>query len=439
MYDVATDNPDRIRAAAAMAEVLRTKLPKPKAPKVAPDLLTAETLIVVMKRICMIVERCNSIPILSCVALESADGKLILSATDLDMLYVETMRAPDLPPFRMAINAYDLAAGLRGCTGEVTFRDDTVHPAPGATVDEYDQSAKGTVKVPAKPKRLLTMLAGGAELRFPGFLAANLPIMTTPDAGERPQKPKSATMPTAALLEPLAFVQPAISAEETRYYLNGVYMHTTVENGSLNLNFVSTDGSRLLKSTDLAPAEITSAFPAVILPRKSVGWILRNVRDDEVQVDAWASHVRLTTATGTFLTKVIDGSFPDYARIIPKNGEAKTVLGIGDAKSFSAMITKLISQSKEKTTSVTIDCREGGDVLGFGRNHEGGSVSAELPSAIFKGAAKLLAFNGRFLAEMVGRGEDVVVTMDMGGPNDPTLFLWPDQPGRCGVLMPLRV
>lgn len=432
MWDGAETNADKVRAGAAMAEVLRGKLPKPKVAKTAPDLLTAENLIVTMKRLSAVVERRASIPILAHVLMESCGGMLTLTGTDLDAMYVETLRAPGLPEFKMAAPFSDLTSALVGGKGEITFRDDTIHPKPGETYETWE-SGKEVTK-PREPSHFLTLILGGLEAKFPCFAPDGFPIMQTPhDPDGKAFVPSTATMPSARLLGPLGFVRPAVSMEDTRYYLNGVYMHLTVRQGEPTLTFAATDGSRVLIDRSEGAGGFDLSMPAVILSRKAVDWIIRNVRDNEVQVDIWPQQVRLTTVTGTYLTKVIDGNFPDYTRVIPSD-RASTVAACADAKAFTKAIGRLAAHTKSKSGGVNLILKDG-KVTGKSRGLEG-SMVADLPVE-YTGDSKEVGFNGRYLAEMVGLGEPS--TIDLHGPNLPALILWPNMPARLGLIMPLRV
>ena len=441
LYDAATTTPDKLRAAAAMAEVLRasaSKAPKKKASAGPTDILNAPNLIVALKRLTMIVERRSSIPILSTVLLKSKDGRLTLYATDLDMIYSEVLRAPGLPSFRMAINANALAGAIRGASGEITFRDDTIQPEPGATYETYERGEK--VTKPRQPDYFLTVLADGLEVKLPGFALMKVPQLpenVTNVDGNSDRPPAATTiMATADFLDILSFVQPAISKEETHYYLNGVYLHTTVEMGLTHLNCVATDGSRLLKASLEGAGGFPHAMPAVIIPRKSVEWLLRNLKDDELQIDVWEQQIRFTTATGCFQSKLIDGSFPDYQRVIPSDRGA-AMLGIADGKATGAVLGRVLTQSAERIRSIRLHVGDGKVGVSL-RNLEGVTVNTELPGVDVKAESGFeLSFNGAYLREMIETDSPVDVEV-YPGDHHPAKFTWPGKSGRLGVLMPLR-
>jgi DNA polymerase-3 subunit beta len=444
LWDAAESTADKVRAGAAMADVLRTsatKAPKKKATGPS-DVLNAENLAASLKRLTVIVERRASIPILSTVLIKSKDGRLTLYATDRDMIYSEVLRAPGLPPFRMAVNAAALAGALRGASGDIAFRDDTVKPEPGSTYETYERGEKATK--PRLPDYFLTVTADGLEVKLPGFAPADFPIMKAPQLPEgavglngTSEAPPhaSATLPAADLLDILGFVKPAISTEETRYYLNGAYMHATVEMGQTYLNCVATDGSRLLKASLEGGGGFQHTMPGVIIPRKAVDWLLRNLKDDEVQVDVWPEQIRFTSATGCFQTKLIDGSFPDYQRVIPGD-QPRAALYIDDGKAAGAAIKRVTSQGAA-TRCKSVQLRWGKGAAEIMLN-ESSKATTAMPGVSFSGDASAidLDFNGDYLREMIETGSPV--EMVIYGANDPAKFTWPGRPGRLGVVMPLR-
>lgn len=423
MYDAAQTNPDRLRAAAAMAEVLRfppaPKIAKAKAAAGPTDTLTAENLAATMKRMTAIVEKRSSIPICACVKLVSKDGRLTITGTDLDIIYVETLRAPDLSNFDVAVNAADLAKALGKAKGDVGL---TAVPFEGAS---------------------LTVVAGGLETQLPGLLVSDFPDMAMPEG-----KPYSRTLPSTALVNPLTFVLSSISTEETRYYLNGVYMHVTLEDGAPGLTFVATDGSRMMKDRGHAH-RFEAEMPSALIPRKTVDWIVKHLGGDDVQVDIWAapksdhsntgaSQMRFTTARGELRSKMIDGNFPDYARAIP-SGPSAHVIGIPDPKAFAGTVRQLGAATGERSQSVRLALDPIKGVAGSSRTVDGKTMTAAMYGPTYVGDAVEIAYNAAFLSDIVCAMPDDVVTMGFAGPNDPALFLWDAAPGRCAVLMPLRV
>lgn len=424
LWDDATNQADKVRAGAAMAHILRT-MPAPKAkaaPRAkadattGPEPLNAKSLAAALRRVCALVERKNTIPILSNVLLIARAGRLTIVGTDLDMEYTEYLTdCPELGKFSICAPAHELLAALKGAAGGVMI-----------SVAENDT---------------VTLTAGGSDTRFKGLPAGDFPVMAFAPTADM-------VMNGAALVSALGFVQAAISDEATRYYLNGAYMHSTGMPGDASkapaLAFVATDGHRMMFTREEG-LDMPAGVPGCIIPRKAVGWMVNHIPKDDciVEFDVMegvAKGIRITTDRGVMTTKVIDGSFPDYCRVIPApnpEGEALRMTW-GLAKEAIATITRLRAVSKEKSRSIKLFIGDG-ELHGEIKNMEGSKASGAIPGVVVaKSSAKFEAgFNSSYLMDVLAHGEPI--HMVMANPAAACRFEWPNQPHRIGVIMPLRV
>lgn len=430
LYEAAISASDQRRAAAAMAEVLRRQIRKPKgAPKAEDAGLTVRNLAAVMRRITAIAPR-KGYEITRYVAIRSADGVLTFRSTDFDRDYVETLPAPGIPAFEVAVNAHDLRAALRATSGEVGIADATVYPEPGETVKKRCHQTNTDVDVPAPPKWALAFTFGGAEVILPGRDAKELPALPEPESAWR-----SAVMPAARLRDPLKFVLAAVSAEETRYYLNGVYMHGLVEEGVDKLAFVATDGAqmRIDFGADSGGFAHVHDLPGVILPRLSVEWLVSHLGSDPVTVEVTAAQTRFSSGAWTLTTKNIDGNFPDYRRVIPRD-PGPAVLRLDDPADMARALKLMIGQSKEKHAFVDLSSAPEKVALRY-RSLDGNEAEAPIDCAVAAGTAAA-RFNGRYLLGFLGDG---AVSIRFGATDHvPAVLSWPAQPQRVGVIMPIR-
>ncbi len=415
LYDSATDATAKAIAAEALADAVRAAAAKPKANRkaAAPShILNAQNLAATLQRVTRLMERKNTIPILNCVLLTARTGRLEIRGTDMDMEYVEILDdvEGDLPNFQMAVPGFDLLAAMKGQKGGVQFKPVQYVVAGGAE----DSS--------------LTITVNGAKTRLAASPAGDFPVMSDEAKWE------TMTLPIATLREPMAFTQKAISTEETRYYLNGLYFHTVVEQGQKLLSFVSTDGHRLLRE-NVAGLDFPT-FQGVIIPRKAIGWLVSNMpADGEVQIDVSAQKVRFTTATGCFLSKVIDGSFPDYMRVIPR-ADGGHAMQFDDCKALASAMDRIKANGDKHTASARFTLSDGG-VTAYQRNLTGGTVEIAVAGSSYQGEDFQCGFNAAYVADMASAGEPMIWTI--GTAADPCLVTWPDRPERTGVLMPLRV
>jgi DNA polymerase-3 subunit beta len=227
----------------------------------------------------------------------------------------------------------------------------------------------------------------------------------------------------------------AISTEETRYYLNGLYLHTVVEGGSAKLRAVATDGHRLALAEMPAP-EGAAGAPGVIVPRKTVAEARRLLEDagEQVELQLSPQKVRFELGGAALTSKVIDGSFPDYVRVIPKDNQRVMMV---DNKLFAQAVDRVATISAEKSRSVRMAIESGRLVLTV-RNMEAGQAVEEL-EIDYSGDSFELSFNARYLLDVTDQISGEQAEFRFGGPNDPALVLDPLDADVQYVLMPLRV
>lgn len=358
-----------------------------------------------------VVERRNTIPILGNVLLTASDGGLGFSATDLDM--------------EVADNA---AASVEN-PGQIT--------APAHTLYEIVR------KLPEGAEVSLSF--SGADPRLAvqaGRYKVNLPVLPAGDFPTMPSEGLSGaiSMAPSDLIRLIDKTRFAISTEETRYYLTGIYLHTVVSEEGARLRAVATDGHRLALAEMPAPDGAAGAA-GVIVPRKTVQEARRLLDDagESIEVRLSPQKIRFESGPATLTSKVIDGSFPDYTRVIPRdNNRVMTV----DNALFAAAVDRVATISSEKSRSVKLSVEQGRVILTV-RNMETGQAVEEL-EVDYDGEPFEIGFNARYLMD---------VTAQIGGETaefrfveraaattllDPVLVLDPTDVGVQYVLMPLR-
>jgi DNA polymerase-3 subunit beta len=227
----------------------------------------------------------------------------------------------------------------------------------------------------------------------------------------------------------------AISTEETRYYLNGLYLHTVVDGGLARLRAVATDGHRLALAEMPAPQGASTA-PGVIVPRKTVQEARRLLDDASgpIELSITPQKVRLEFGQAALTSKVIDGSFPDYVRVIPRNNDRIAII---DNTVFAAAVDRVATISAEKSRSVKLSF-EAGRVTLTVRNMEAGQAVEEI-EIDYDGEPFEIGFNARYLLDVAGQIQGENAEFRFADPSSPTLVLDPADEGAQYVLMPLRV
>jgi DNA polymerase-3 subunit beta len=293
-----------------------------------------------------IVERRNTIPILSNVLIEASDRRLVLKATDLDLEATESAPA-------------DIAQdGLTTIAAHVLY--DIVRKLP--------EGAQVSLDMTGDTGQLL-LRSGRSRFHLQSLPASDFPDLATGELTHR------FTLGAADLKRLIDNTQFAISTEETRYYLNGIFMHTVDVAGATMLRAVATDGHRLARVEMPAP-QGAAGMPGVIVPRKAVNEIQKLIEDIEAEVS-----VELSTAKARFrfgdtvlTTKLIDGTFPDYQRVIPVNNDKRLVV---EKAPFQAAVDRVSTISSERGRAIKLSIADNKMTLSV-NNPDSGSASEEI-------------------------------------------------------------
>ena len=353
-----------------------------------------------------VVERRNTIPILSNVLLAADKQALAFSATDLDMEIIDEASATVETP------------------GQITAPAHTLYEIVRKLPEGADVELRYTSDDPR-----LQVSAGRSKFNLPVLPAGDFPVMSQDGLSAR------VSLEAEALIRLIDKTRFAISTEETRYYLNGLYLHTVTDGGSTKLRAVATDGHRLALAEMPAPDGV-AGLPGVIVPRKTVQEVRRLLDDSGASVELQMSQakLRLDFTGATLTSKVIDGSFPDYGRVIPKDNNRVLIL---DNKVFAQAVDRVATISAEKSRSVKLAIESGRMVLTV-RNMEAGQAVEEL-EVDYDGEAFEIGFNARYLLDVADQIQGDTAEFRFADPASPTLVLDPSDAGVQYVLMPLRV
>jgi DNA polymerase-3 subunit beta len=354
-----------------------------------------------------IVERRNTIPILSNILIGAeGDGSLTFKATDLDMEAIESVPAKVETPGAVTAPAHTL--------------HDIVRKLPeGAEIKIERKGGEGRLKV----------AAGRAS-----FELAILPADDFPDMGQT-ETPTRFTVESNELKRLFEKARFAISTEETRYYLNGIYLHAVESEGGMKLRAVATDGHRLAQVQTECPAG-AEAMPGVIVPKKAVGEVIKLLETDTAPVEVALSQakIRFTVGTVVLTSKLIDGSFPDYARVIPAANKKLLLLENAD---LVKAVDRVSTLSSEKGRAVKLQASEGRVVVSAS-NPESGSATEEI-SADYRNEPIEIGFNARYLLDITAQIDGPQALFKLADGSSPTLISDESDATALYVLMPMRV
>jgi DNA polymerase III subunit beta len=354
-----------------------------------------------------VVERRNTIPILSNVMIEAAKGELKLTATDLDIEIVE------------AIPADVLRNGSATAPAHMLY--DIMRKLPdGAQVQAELLTAEGG---------RLSVSAGTSRFELACLPKEDFPQMA---AGALPHRFRLAADELKRLIDKTRF---AISSEETRFYLNGIYLHASKEGKSKTLRAAATDGHRLARY-ELEMPDGAGDIPGVIVPRKTVTELRRLLDDAEGAIEISLSDTKIQfTFSGLELTsKLIDGTFPDYQRVIPAGNDK--VLSV-ESKEFAQSVDRVSTISADKARAVKLNIGKDKVTLSV-VNPESGTATEEL-GATYSAAAIEIGFNARYLLDITGQMEGKEVRFLLSDAGSPTIIEDIEDSRTLYVLMPMRV
>lgn len=358
-----------------------------------------------------VVEKRPHLPILATARVVAHGEFARLSATDLDTeIHIDIPAAIDAR-FSLCLDAHKFA--------------DLLKKAPAADMVAFEAPEADDEKMAADFERIRYSLPV-------------LPSADFPDISQDMVAAKVFELDGRTFRDSLAAVEGAISTEETRFYLNGVFIHRPdwTADGSAQLVMVATDGHRLYRQTITAP-EGTEGMPGVILPRKLVGVLLKlwkgKAAPETVRLRVTGERIELTWQGVRIVARPIDGTFPDYTRVIPMHND--NVAEFSAAAMLEA-IKGLAAISPERGRAVRIEAAEGEPLRLSMIDPENGTAETTL-AAVYTGAPIEIGFRASQLAEILAEvGEPARAAMsDASGP----VVITGDRPGWTGVLMPMRV
>ncbi len=362
------------------------------------------TLLKGLSHVQSVVERRNTIPILSNVMIDaSADGIIRLMATDLDLQIDETVAAAVDQPGATTVSAH-------------TFFDIVRKLPEGAQVELTAAEGK------------LSIVAGRARFALGTLPRDDFPVIAE---GELPTQFELPSETLKAIIDKTRF---AISTEETRYYLNGIFFHVSDE-GTPVLKAAATDGHRLARVTVPRP-DGAEEMPSVIVPRKCIAELrkLLDEVDGSVGVSMSGSKIRFDLGRAILTSKLIDGTFPDYSRVIPTGNDK--ILKI-DPKSFMAGVDRVSTIATEKTRAVKMALDRDKITLSV-TSPENGTAAEEVPGE-YTSQGFEIGFNSKYLMDILGQVEGDLVEVHLADAAAPTLIRENDKAPALYVLMPMRV
>lgn len=343
-----------------------------------------------------VIDRKNTFPILSNVMICADNGEITIKGSDLD-IEVTTHTAADITE----TGSTTVSAGLLS---------DIVKKLPKGKLIEIDLD-----------DHLLRVSSGRSRFNLATLPVEDFPSMASDDYDT------TAVIDAALIADIFGKTRFAMSSEETRYYLQGVYLHNDDEG---HLVAVSTDGHRLARYQVEDGPEVSG----VIVPAKTVGEIIKLASiGGYITLKTSATKVQFSGDWFTLTSKVIDSTFPDYTRVIPQGNDKSMKVG---AKVFSAASNLVATVSDDRVRAVKVALDTDQCKLSVSGSN---SDAVDVIEVEYSGEPFNIAFNSKYMAEMMAQAEGGDVTVKFGGYGDPALVTMSEVPEFTGVVMPMRV
>lgn len=332
---------------------------------------------------------------------------------------------------------------LRVSEGSLTIIGTDLEVELCAVVELTEESAEGAVTVPAKklvdicrtlPEQadiVIELTADKAVIRSgrSRFTLATLPEGEFPQI-EQPEQAMTFTLPQRSLRRLIERTQFSMANQDVRYYLNGMLFDT----GEGWLTAVATDGHRLAMAKEPC-AELVDSQQCIV-PRKGILELMRLLEsvDEPVTLQLSENHLRATLPGFTFTSKLVDGRFPDYRRVLPKGGN--NVLA-ADKATLRQALSRVAILSNEKFRGVRLQLAA--EELRISANNPEQEEAEEAVAVSYQGNDMEIGFNVSYLLDVLNAVEGEEVTITMNDPNSSGLINERDDDRALYVVMPMRL
>ena len=352
-----------------------------------------------------VVEKRNTIPILANVLIEAQDNFLSLAATDMEIAELQKVTCKIEQSGVITTPAHVL--------------HDIVRKLPENAVIELE-SFEGK-KLEIKTDKISFSLMCLNPKDFPDIHSGSFPDSFEIEADR-----------LSRLIDKTLF---SVSTEETRYYLNGIYIHTVKEENEERFRVVATDGHRLSRLSTELPSNAKN-LGGVIIPRKTVIELRKIIdgKQNTVRVQLSKNKIRFSIDSISLTSKLLDGTFPDYEKVIPSNNTKELII---DNKEFIDAVDRVSTVSMEKSRAVKISLSN--NLISLNVNsHDVGNASEDL-EIDYKHDNLEIGFNSKYLLDIAAQIQGKEIEILLSDSASPALITDPDQDGVIFVLMPMRV
>ena len=350
-----------------------------------------------------VIEKRSTLPILSNILLEIADSKLIITATDLDLIFIHKIE-----------NIEVLKEGKTTTTSSIMYD----------IIRKIDSGKK--INLTLSDSNKLHLESEKSIFNLNCINASEFPI-TDENFDENKFLIKS-----KQLLKLLNKCKFSISNDETRHYLSGIYLHQTEVDDKVYLTAVATDSHRMSISKIRLNQKIN--FEPIILPKKTIFQLcsLLDNFDGEVEISNIKSKIKFELDNSILISKLIDGKFPNYIQVIPKNNQKKLEI---ELKSFLNSVDRVASVSLDKKDGVKFNLTK--NALNLSVNNANSGDGKETLTAKFEHDLEI-SFNSRYLLDVASQIDGEKIEIFFNDSGSPALIKDPGDFDSIFVVMPMK-
>lgn len=352
-----------------------------------------------------IVEKRNTLPILSNILLEAKQNTLVLSATDMDISITDKINCNVLDEGSTTISAHTLY--------------DIIRKLPDSN----------EIEIISNDGKLMTLRSGKSKFSLGCLPKEDFPII---EIGKLDNEINISSSDFLRLINKTRF---AISNEETRYFLNGIYFHKKNENNKNLLTVVATDGHRLAKF-DFNYSQEDIEIPGVIIPKKTVNEIYKLLTDFDgsIKINLDSSKIVFFIDNSILISKLIDGNFPDYKKVIPSDNS--NILKV-NRQDFSLAVDRVSTITNEKSPVIKFKLLK--NIMNMSSVNAENSMATEDIITNYNGDEIEIGFNSKYILEMINNLEDNEIILSFKDSSSPVTAVEKSNPDLIYVLMPMRV
>ncbi|WP_264682923.1 MULTISPECIES: DNA polymerase III subunit beta [unclassified Wolbachia] len=351
-----------------------------------------------LSRVSGVVERRNAIDVLACINIKAQHGSIKLKATDLDISIFASLTANVSAEGEVKISAHTL--------------HDIVKKLPTNLDVNFEMNNQGK----------LLISCGNANFSLPNVVSNNFPVL------EEGDHQYDFTLLSADLVDLLTKTKFAVSLDDTRYNLNGIYLHTDEQ----FLYCVATDGHRLSCIKRPKPEDINGEF-GVIIPRKTIMELLKVLGDcNEINIKLSDRKIKFTCGEYILISKLIDGTFPDYKAVIPTSQDKQMIV---ESSKLASVIDRVSVVVSDKIKSIKFSLQK--NLLTLHSNSQECSDATESIEVDYDGALMEVGFNSRYLLDALSCIKNKC-KVSLSDGNSATIITDEDDPSALYIVMPMR-